>query len=465
VIRTRGTLAQRIALLAIAVAVMTGLVAGILALGLIRTANEHSARQALSRLADAAKATSEVGANELAGQVRARQTLRALHVEFASITSDGKVSGNSPLARNALSRQEISAVLAGTPLSKRRSVAGQVALVEARGTRGGAIVLVQRRADALAIGDQAIRRMLWALLIAVAIAVLLGLIVATRLARPLRETAQAARQLASGGRDVVVQTDGPREVAEVAAAVNGLSAALSHSEARQRDFLLSVSHDLRTPLTAIAGFAESLADGVVDPNQTAQVGAVMLTEAQRLNRLVADLLDLARLDAQEFRIDLAPVDLVQVARAAAQVWHPRCAAAGVRFVLEVPDAAAMAYTDANRVRQVLDGLFENALRVTPAGAPIVLSVYPAVGPQQPSVVTEVRDGGPGLTEADLAVAFDRAALYERYRGVRQVGTGLGLTIVHGLVTRLGGGVEAGHAPEGGARFTVRLPAASVTPTF
>jgi len=159
------------------------------------------------------------------------------------------------------------------------------------------------------------------------------------------------------------------------------------------------------------------------------------------------------------------VDLAQVARVAAQVWQPRCEAAGVPFVLEVPGGAALAHTDANRVRQALDGLLENALRVTPAGAPIVLSVRRYAGSGQPSVIAEVRDGGPGLTEADLAVAFDRSALYERYRGVRQVGTGLGLAIVHGLVTRLGGAVEAGHAPEGGARFTVWLPAASVAPTF
>jgi two-component system, OmpR family, sensor kinase len=72
------------------------------------------------------------------------------------------------------------------------------------------------------------------------------------------------------------------------------------------------------------------------------------------------------------------------------------------------------------------------------------------------VVAEVRDGGPGLSDADLAVAFDRSALYERYRGVRRVGTGLGLAIVHGLVIRIGGTIEAGHAPEGGARFTIRL---------
>ena len=107
---------------------------------------------------------------------------------------------------------------------------------------------------------------------------------------------------------------------------------------------------------------------------------------------------------------------------------------------------------------MLDGLLENALRVTPDGAPIVLAVRAEPAPGgRPLVIAEVRDGGPGLTEADLPVAFERSVLYQRYRGVRQVGTGLGLAIVAGLVARLGATIEAGHAIEGGARFTVRLP--------
>ena len=98
---------------------------------------------------------------------------------------------------------------------------------------------------------------------------------------------------------------------------------------------------------------------------------------------------------------------------------------------------------------MLDGLLENALRVTPAGAPIVLAAVPSTGPDgRRLVVAEVRDGGPGLTEDDLAVAFQRSALYERYRGLRQVGTGLGLAIVAGLVSRLGGSVRSGPRPGG-----------------
>ena len=348
-------------------------------------------------------------------------------------------------------------MLAENSLSSRRTVDGQSVLVEARPTNAGAIVLVQRRADAIAVGDAALRRLIVALAIAVGIAVLLGLVVAWRLARPLKRTAAAAHALNSGRRDVVIPPEGPAEVREVSDALNRLAAGLAQSEARQRQFLMSVSHDLRTPLTAINGYAESLADGVVPPDETARVGAIMLNESHRLSRLVGDLLDLARLDAQEFRVDLAGVDVGSVIDSAADVWSGRCAAEGVRFVVERPVGPLIAWTDASRLRQVLDGLLENALRVTPSGSPIVLAARMEQLATSPHLVVEVRDGGPGLTDDDLAIAFDRSALYERYRGVRSVGTGLGLTIVHGLVERIGGTIEAGHAAEGGARFTVRLP--------
>ncbi|MCW2498013.1 HAMP domain-containing sensor histidine kinase, partial [Jatrophihabitans sp.] len=245
---------------------------------------------------------------------------------------------------------------------------------------------------------------------------------------------------------------------DVAEAITYLAHALGQSEARQREFLMSVSHDLRTPLTAITGYAESLADGVIPSGDGPAVGSVMLAEAHRLERLVGDLLDLARLGAQDFRIDLAPVDLTDLARSAAVVWDARCRGVGVQLHLEAFPAYAL--TDGARVRQILDGLLENALRVTPAGRPIVLAVRTEPDGRG---VAEVRDGGPGLSADDLAVAFERGELYRRYRGVRQVGTGLGLAIVHGLAQRLGGSVEAGHAAEGGARFTVRLPAVPQNP--
>jgi len=452
----RGTLAQSIALLASAVAVITALLAGALAVGLINRSNSDNARRTLSQLADAAQATADLGVSPEASQRRARRILQTLKVQSVSVSADGKLAGATALGQASISPADVSRLVGGAPVSSQATVQGQRVLVEGRPTRAGAIVLLQRRADATAFGDALIGRVMIALLIGVLVAIGLGLLLAQRISHPLRRTARAAHALAEGRRDVVVTPEGPAEVAEVGAAVNTLASALSRSEARQREFLLSVSHDLRTPLTAISGYAESLAEGVVPPEEAASVGAVMLTEAQRLNRMVADLLDLARMGAEEFRIDLADVDLTELAGSAAGVWRSRCLAAGVVFGLEAPSMPILCHTDASRVRQILDGLFENALRVTPPGAPIILSVRAGAEPR--TVLLEVRDGGPGLTDEDLAVAFERSVLYERYRGIRQVGTGLGLAIVDGLTRRLGGTVEAGHSAEGGARFTVRLPA-------
>ena len=453
------TLAGRISLLSIGIAVLTALLAGALALGLIRNSGASAAQRNLARIAVVAQSAADNGARRPAQLFKA---LNGLTVHAAKISPAGiLIARPGSLVRAAVTPQDVTQILAGQKVSATRTAKGHTVFVEGRPiTRGGGIVLVQNRSDAVAPEKRALRRIALALVIAGSIAAILGLLVAWRLARPLRRTADAAHALAAGHRDVALPAQGPAEVVEVSEAINGLAGALRHSEARQRQFLLSVSHDLRTPLTSITGYAESLAEGVVPPEEAAHAGGVMLGEAKRLERLVGDLLDLARLGSQDFRVEFAPVDVTGLAGAAAQVWHSRCSAAGIPFRLEAPAGPAWASTDANRLRQVLDGLFDNALRVTPAGAPIVLAVRLEPG----AAVAEVRDGGPGLSDADLAVAFEQGALYERYRGVRQVGTGLGLAIVYGLVQRLAGSVEAGHAPEGGARFTVRLPLAGASPT-
>lgn len=446
----RRTLATQIAVVTIAVAVVTVLVAGLVSLSLVRSAAERDARRSLAALADGAAAAADRDARPFPVALRLLARQRVL---VGLVEPDGTVVGRDVLVRESLNDAEVRAILAGGRISTARTVDGQRVLVEARGIPEGGLVLVERHSDATGLSATVGRRTLLALLIGLAVAVVAAVLLARRLARPLQRAAHAAHALAGGWRDVRVPPDGPSEVAEVADSLNRLAAALQHSESRQQEFLLSVSHELRTPLTAITGFAESLADGVSEGADVRPVGATILDEARRLERLVSDLLDLARLGAQDFRIDLARIDLAELVRHAGEVWRARCDAVGVRFRLEVPDAPVFAVTDATRLRQIVDGLAENALRVTPTGAPIVL----ALRVEGTDAVLEVRDGGPGLTPDDCAVAFERSVLYERYRGVRRVGTGLGLALVHGLATRLGGVATAGRAPEGGACFTVRVP--------
>jgi len=234
----RGTLAQRISLLACAIAVITALLAGTLAIGLITRSNSDNARRTLSQLADAAQATADVGARPEASQQRARRLLQALKVQSVTVSADGRPVGATALAGAAITKVDIGQLRGGAPVSKQVTVNGQRMLVEGRPTRVGAIVLLQRRADATAFGDAVIRRVLIALLVAVVLAILLGVLVAGRISRPLRRTAQAAHALAQGRRDVAVIPEGPSEVAEVGSAVNALASALSHSEARQREFFV-----------------------------------------------------------------------------------------------------------------------------------------------------------------------------------------------------------------------------------
>jgi len=444
---SRPSLASRIALVTTAVAAVAVLIAGLVSYGLVRGAADDEAQHTLARQADIIAGTQpNDAAPAVQPQPRLATLLRRQGIAVARVSRNGTVSGD-PLARQAAAGH-----LPGDR-SERMRIGGETVLVEARLLdHGGAIVLAQPRSQAAGAG-QLLRRNALALLAGLTVAVAAGVLLARRLARPLQRAAAAAHELARGRRDVRLTTDGPAEVADVAESLNSLAAALEHSEGRQREFLLSVSHELRTPLTAVKGFAESLADGVTTGADVVPVGATVLAEATRLERLVADLLDLARLGAQDFRIDLADVDLVGLVADAARVWSVRCRADGVLLSTDLPPAPVRVQTDPTRVRQIVDGLAENALRVTPAGRPIVLAVRVDAG----EAVVEVRDGGPGLTEADLAVAFDRSVLYERYRGVRQVGTGVGLALVDGLSRRLGGRAVAGRAAEGGASFAVRLP--------
>lgn len=427
------SLATRIALLCLGVAFVAVLVAGLVSTRLVLNTSREVSREILGNQADV-----------VAGQVsnnRVEQVLEGQGIAIVKVSASGEISGADKAAVRAARAVRAEEVLTGKPVSR---MSGRL-LVEARQSGAGGFALVQE-IETSGTARALVRNILFALAVGLIVACIAGLVLGTVLARPLRRVAGVAHSMSTGRRDLRVPVAGPYELAEVSRSVNDLAEALQRSESRQRDFLLSVSHELRTPLTAVTGFAESLSDGVVTGEQVAPVGTVILSEARRLDRLVSDLLDLARLGADDFRLDMAAVSLEPVVRSAAEVWHARCHARGVQFSLEI-SASPVVRADARRLRQVIDGLLENALRVTPSGRPVVLAL---------SSVLQVRDGGPGLAEEDYAVAFDRGVLHARYQETRPVGTGVGLALVHGLVTRMGGTIKAGPAPEGGAAFTVTL---------
>ncbi|GLZ38347.1 two-component sensor histidine kinase [Actinokineospora sp. NBRC 105648] len=380
--------------------------------------------------------------------------LRGQGIAVVQVRPNGTVVSGDATAEKAARQAGVLSVSGAE--HKAVQVGDRTLLVELRpADERGTIALVRESETAKGVGRKLIGNIVVALGIGLLVAAVAGLFLARLLSRPLRRTAGVAYSMTHGRRDLRAPVDGPREVAEVAASVNELADALQRSESRQRDFLLSVSHELRTPLTAVKGFAESLADGVVTGDAVPAAGRTIEQEADRLDRLVSDLLDLARLGADDFRLDLVPMDLSALVSDTAEVWTARCQTAGVRFAVESAPGQVWVLADPRRLRQVVDGLAENALRVTPTGRPIVL----ALATDQGTAVLQVRDGGPGLAPEEYAMAFDRGVLNARYAGSRPVGTGIGLALVHGLVTRMSGTITAAPAPEGGAAFTVRLPTA------
>ena len=296
----------------------------------------------------------------------------------------------------------------------------------------------------------------WFLVAAVAI-IALALVVANRLGRRIVRPLDAARavteRIAGGDLDARVP-DPPGtdpELAALSQSVNAMADSLARARGLERQFLLSVSHDLRTPLTSIRGFAEAIADGAAEDTQRAAV--VIATESRRLERLVRDLLDLAKLDARRFSLDARPVNLGEVVADTVEGFRPAADGFGLRLAVDVgpPDGPPDALADPDRLAQVVANLVENAIKF--ANADVHVGTAWARG----EPVLWVDDDGPGIPADDVAHVFERLYTSGR-RADRAVGSGLGLAIVAELVTAMGGCVRAESplSASGGTRMVVTL---------
>jgi signal transduction histidine kinase len=277
------------------------------------------------------------------------------------------------------------------------------------------------------------------------LAALISLLLGRLITRPLDRVARASRGLAKRGVSEPVPVEGAVELRSLAISFNEMATQLTDAREAEKAFLLSVSHELRTPLAAVRGYSEALADGAIAPREVADT---IGKEALRLERLVGDLLDLARVSRSEFSIERAPVDLDEVAREALQRFQAQAKSFDVRLEY-VSNGAAPALGDHDRLLQVVSNLIENALRVTPAGGTVRIAVAPGA--------LTVEDTGPGLAPDELPRAFERFFLYSRHQSERSVGTGLGLAIVKELVDGMKGTVTVKSEPGNGTSITVRLP--------
>lgn len=294
--------------------------------------------------------------------------------------------------------------------------------------------------------------------LALVLAAVVSYVVAKRLTRPLLAMGSAAGAIAAG--DLSARVDLGRhpddELADLARTLNGMADQLESARHGERQFLLSVSHDLRTPLTSIRGYADALTDGTIPASEEQRrAAAVIAAEADRLERLVADLLDLARLDAHQFSYSPRDFDVAAATRTAAAAFLPAAGDLGIEMAVDAPDALPVV-GDPERIGQIVANLVENALKY--ARARITVGVRP-VGVDRFEL--RVGDDGPGVEPDERTKVFERLFVSRSTPG-RSVGTGLGLAIVGELAGAMGGTATV-DPDAAGATFVVTLPAAAPAP--
>jgi signal transduction histidine kinase len=476
---------RRLMLAMVGLVAVVLVIAGVGSLLLTRNAARNQAQQQLTQEAKSLT-QSNLGSQSLRTLAVVKKTLTLEDADVITINRFGEIVGNSLPSDINRNNIDVAAVQNGQTVSGRSG-----SLVYAVSP----VTLSQQEIDRLAKRDRGIpfegtfavlltRNVgnlgpSWGYFIlaggaALVIAALIAWQMSRRMARPLVEATQATGRIASGdleSRIPIHRHDYP-EFASLAGSINDMAQSLEDSRARERHLLLAVSHDLRTPLTSIRGFAEAIKDGAIDNSERA--ADVIIAESRRLERLVGDLLDLTKLEAHQMSIAMRPTDAVEVVTTTAEGFRPAAARNGIDIGLRVDGAtdidtdtmAGLADSDTepqpalppvaadpDRLAQMVANLIENACAYARSRVTVGLT---DAGPAGGCVIT-VDDNGPGIAPSDLERVFERFYQADRGRN-RLMGSGLGLAIVAELATAMGGRVRAVSpiGPDGGSRFEVWL---------
>ena len=382
---------------------------------------------------------------------RIRRTAGGSEIGVAVIAADGTLRSNAPLfTRVDLEGETVSP----GETYRARSNEGELVVitptnVEVRGVTVTLLVALAREAPIVRLADQGAGLVLLVVGI-VALAALGARLLSSQLANRLEPLADASRRVAGGDMKARVPDIGDPDLDQVAGAFNEMATELEATREREREFILGVGHDLRTPLTTIGGYAEALEAGELGDEELARIGAVLGMQSRQLGRLIDDLSTLARLEGAEFSLRNEQVDVGAHVSEVVAGFGRRAAELGVGVRVEADEGIYME-TDPDRLGQIAQNLVENALRHTPEAGSVKVSVT-----EEPdAVVITVVDSGLGISEEDLPHVFDRHFV-GRQRSVRNEGSGLGLSIVKGLVDRMGGTVAASSTQGRGTTITVRL---------
>ncbi|MBA2476613.1 MAG: HAMP domain-containing histidine kinase [Actinobacteria bacterium] len=335
-----------------------------------------------------------------------------------------------------------------TPPGERRAYIAASKTVKVGGTLFGALVVAQPRDVLRDEWLKLFERLALAFLASIAVAGALAWYLSRRITRPVLALARATDEVAAGRYDVAVpEVPGGGEIGELSERFGQMATRLRETEELERNFLVSVSHELRTPLTAIRGHVEALREGVVeDPKLRAASLDVIAAEAGRLERLVGDILDLAKLNARRFTVHREEVDMRRLIEQAYAAFGEEARRRAIDYRQELRTGPVI-ISDGDRVLQIISNLLANAFRWTPDGGRIELELSAENG----SVAVAVEDSGSGIPPSE------RERIFRPFWSRDGAGTGLGLAIARELAFALGGWIELESEPGRGSRFRLILP--------
>ena len=315
-------------------------------------------------------------------------------------------------------------------------------------TSVGAVVVAQPKTDVSQRVRSLIDRLALAGLLGLAVAGILAWYLSRRIVRPVLQLSRAADDVAGGNYDVTVPPNAPGELGHLSERFGEMAQRLAEVEAMERNFLMSVSHELRTPLTAIRGHVAALLEGVVqDPELEQQSLETVELETQRLERLVGDILDLAKLDTHRFTVMHEEVDMSELLAQAFERYREEAQRRSIDYRVDIRDRPVID-SDGDRVLQVVGNLLSNAFKATPDGGRISLEL----AQQNGTVHVVVEDSGPGIAPES------RERIFRPFISNVGGGTGLGLPIARELSGALGGRLDLRSEVGRGSRFELVLPA-------
>lgn len=459
-----GTLRFRLTAVFLAVVLVFAVVSVALAAGLFRDVTREQSVEELKReasglaalYAESALRSSDEGARapEFAAEKLELATGEKLYYVGASLFP-GQRFGLTRLSRAALGEIELDrdeqVIVEFTPPGEtRRYLAAAQPVQLVRGTEPfGWLVVAKPEAELREQWLTLFSRLALALLVGVVLAGLLFLWLSRRLTEPLRALTRATGHIAAGRYDVEIpEARGRDEIALLNERFRRMVAELAEAERLKRSFFMSVTHELRTPLTAIRGHVEALREGIVADEEQVQASLdIVAAETARLERLVGDVLDLAKLQAHRFTVRSEEVDLERVLDQAYGAFAEEARRREIEYSLTGAEEAPVIVSDGDRVLQVITNLLSNAFRWTPDGGRIELRLARVDG----LVSVDVVDSGPGVPVSQ------RSRIFEAFVSDDVNGTGLGLPIAKELAVALGGGIELRADQGPGSRFRLVLP--------